>query len=158
MPSMQRTNKSLSTIRNCGREKGACGLRMTAKQYKQRANRGKSKYRNRKIELDGHVFDSKAEARYYKELLMRQNAKDILFFKLQPKYQLVAGFEKDGKKHRAIHYIADFEVHNNDGTIDVIDVKGFKTDVFRLKEKLFHKKFPHKLILVQWKNGRFVEI
>ncbi len=117
---------------------------MTAKQYRQRGKRSSSKYGNRKIELDGHVFDSKAEARYYKELLMRQKAKDILFFKLQPKYQVMSAFEKDGKTIRAIHYIADFEVHHKDG--------------FRIKEKLFHKKFPHKLTLVKWERGRFVEI
>lgn len=129
---------------------------MTAKQYRQRGKR--SKYRNKQVEVDDIMFDSMAEARYFKELQIRQKAKDILFFKLQPKYQLVAGFEKDGTKHRAIHYIADFEIHHLDGSIEVIDVKGYKTDVFRLKEKLFHKKFPHKLTLVKWERGRFVEI
>ncbi len=130
---------------------------MTAKQYRQRGKR--SKYRNKRVEVDDIMFDSMAEARYYKELQIRQKAKDILFFKLQPKYQLVAGFEKDGTKHRAIHYIADFEIHHKDGSIEVVDVKGAPlTQVFKIKEKLFHKKFPHKLTLVKWERGRFVEI
>lgn len=133
-------------------------MRMTAKQYRQRGKRTRSKYGNRKIELDGHVFDSKVEARYYKELQLRQKAKDILFFKLQPRYQVMPAFEKDGKTIRAIHYIADFEIHHNDGSIEVVDVKGHITQVFRIKEKLFHKKFPHKLTLVKWERGRFVEI
>lgn len=133
-------------------------MRMSAKQYRRMGKRTGSKYKNRKVEINGIVFDSIAEGRYYKELLSRQKAKDILFFNIQPKYQIMPAFEKDGKKYQAMHYIADFEVHNNDGTIDVIDVKGFKTDVFRLKERLFHSIYPHKLKLVQWKSGRFVEI
>lgn len=134
-------------------------MRMTAKQYRKRGKR-KSKYGNKKVEIDGHVFDSRAEARYYKELQLRERAKDILFFKLQPRFQVMPAFEKDGNKHRAIHYIADFEIHHCDGSIEVVDVKSVATitQVFRIKEKLFHKKFPHKLTLVQWERGRFVEI
>lgn len=131
--------------------------RMTAKQFKSLGRR-KSKYHNKKIELDGHKFDSKAEARYYNHLKMLEKAGEILFFRLQPRYRLQDSFEKDGKTHRAIDYIADFEVHHKDGSIEVVDVKGHKTDVFRMKEKMFNKKYPHKLTLVQWKNGRFVEV
>lgn len=130
--------------------------RMTAKQFKSLGRR-KSKYHNKKIELDGHIFDSKAEARYYNHLKMLEKAGEILFFRLQPSYRLQDSFKKNGKTYRSINYIADFEVHHKDGTIEVIDVKGYKTDVFRLKEKLFNKKYPHKLTLVHWKNGRFVE-
>jgi len=130
--------------------------RMSAKQY--RNMRGRSKYGNRKVKIDDHVFDSVAEGRYYAELKLRQQAGEILFFNLQPRYRLQHSFEKDGKKHRAIDYVADFEIHHKDGSIEVVDVKGMKTDVFRMKEKMFHKKYPHKLTLVQWKSGRFVEI
>lgn len=133
-------------------------MRMTAKQYRN-LNRGrKSKYGNKKVTLDGHKFDSKAEARYYQQLKLRRRAGDILFYELQPRYRLQHPFEKDGVKHRAIDYVADFEIHHIDGSIEVVDVKGVKTDVFRMKEKMFHKKYPHKLTLVQWKSGRFVEI
>jgi len=131
-------------------------MRMTAKQYRKRGRR--SKYGNKKVQLDGHVFDSKAEARYYSELKMREKAGEVLFFRLQPRYRLLDSFEKDGKKHRAIDYIADFEIHHKDGSIEVVDVKGTQTQVFKIKEKLFNKKFPHKLTLVKWQNGRFVEI
>lgn len=135
-------------------------MRMTAKQYRQRGKRGRSKYGNKKVELEGHIFDSKSEARYFKELQLRQKVGDISFFRLQPKYQVMPGFEKGGKKHQAIHYIADFEIHHLDGSIEVVDVKseGTITQVFRIKEKLFHRKFPHKLTLVKWDKGRFVEI
>lgn len=133
-------------------------MRMTARQYRQKNKRARSKYRNRKVEIDGITFDSKAEARYYKELQLRERAKDIQFFRLQPRYLVHDKFEKDGKKHQAIFYIADFEIHHNDGSIEVVDVKGMITEVFRIKEKLFNKKFPHKLTLVKWERGRFVEV
>src|SRR5690625_5059460 len=131
--------------------------RMTAKQYRN-MGRQRSKYRNKKVQLDGHTFDSKAEARYYQQLKLMERAGEILFFRLQPRYRLLDGFEKHGKKHRPVDYVADFEIHHKDGSIEVVDVKGMKTDVFRMKEKMFHKKYPHKLTLVQWKSGRFVEI
>lgn len=124
--------------------------RMTMQQYRQAIakQRSKSKYGNKKVELDGHVFDSKAEAKYYQQLKWLQAHGDILFFRLQPRYILQEAFEKDGKKHRRIDYVADFEVHHKDGTIEVVDVKGFATDVFKIKEKLFHARYPHKLSVV----------
>lgn len=133
--------------------------RMTAKEYRNLKSRPKqNKYSNQKVKIDGHTFDSKAEARYYNQLKLRQRAGDIEFFCLQPKFQLMAGFEKDGKRHRAIHYIADFEIHHTDGSIEIVDVKGAITAVFRLKEKMFHNKFPHKLTLVKWEKRGFVEV
>lgn len=131
---------------------------MTAKQYRNMKQPKQNKYHNKHAVVDGHSFDSRAEARYYNQLKLRKRAGDIQFFRLQPKYQLMAGFEKDGVKHRAIHYIADFEIHHKDGSIEVVDVKGTLTQVFRLKEKMFHKRFPHKLTLVKWERGGFVEI
>ena len=133
--------------------------RMSAKQYRKLGKRRKrSKYGNRKVEIDGLTFDSKAEALYYSELKLRQRAGEIQSFKLQPRYRLLDGFEKHGKKHRPIDYVADFEVHHKDGSIEVVDIKGYKTDVFRIKEKMFNKKYPHKLTILKLKRGEFVEV
>lgn len=133
--------------------------RMTAKQYrKMKRRRRRSKYGNKKTELDGLTFDSKAEALYYSELKIRHRTGDILFFRVQPRYRLLDSFEKDGKKHRPIDYIADFEIHRVDGSIEVVDVKGAITQVFRIKQKMFEKKYPHKLTLVKLERGRFVEV
>lgn len=129
---------------------------MTAKQYRNSAKR--SKYGNKKVTIDGHTFDSKAEARYYQELKLLERAGEVLFFRLQPRYRLLDSFEKDDKKHIAIDYIADFEIHHKDGSIEVVDVKGVQTQVFKIKEKMFNKKYPHKLSVVQYKGGRFVEV
>lgn len=94
-----------------------------------------SKYKNNKTEVDGYVFASNLEAEYYSQLKLRLKAKDILSFRVQPKYILQEAFKKYEKTFRKIEYIADFEIKHNDGSIEVIDVKGYKTDVFRIKRK-----------------------
>src|SRR5699024_12226988 len=104
-------------------------MRMTAKQYRN-LNRGKkSKYGNKKVTLDGQTIDSRAEVRYYQQLKLLQQANEIMFFKTQPRYRLQHSFEKHGKKHRPIDYVADFEIHHNDGSIEVVDVKGTQTQI-----------------------------
>lgn len=120
----------------------------------------KNKYNSKKIELDGHTFDSKAEARYYEELKLQQEQKKILFFRLQPRYELQESFKKSGKTHRKIEYVADFEIHHKDGSIETIDVKGFETTDFAIKRKLFEKKFPHKLTLLAFSqiDGGWIEL
>lgn len=127
--------------------------RMSVREYKQIQRKRQTKYNNRKTEVDGIVFDSALEARYYSELKLRAQTGDILFFRVQPRYLLQEGFEKEGIKHRKIEYVADFEVHHTDGSIEVIDTKGVLTDVFRIKEKMFHKKYPHKLTVLQYENS-----
>ena len=109
-----------------------------------------TKYHSKKVELDGHVFDSKIESRYYEQLKWLEINKQILFFRLQPRYLLQEAFKKDGKHFRKIEYIADFEIHHLDGSIETVDVKGMETAAFKIKKKLFEKKYPHKLSLVTY--------
>ncbi|WP_046721480.1 DUF1064 domain-containing protein [Heyndrickxia coagulans] len=132
--------------------------RMTAKEYRQLTK--KTKYGSKKVEIDGHVFDSKIEARYYEQLKWLQANDQILFFRLQPRYLLQEAFQKNGKTFRKIEYVADFEVHHLDGSIEVIDVKGMETEAFKIKKKLFEHKYPHKLSLVTYskKWGGWIEL
>lgn len=108
----------------------------------------KRKYNNNFVELDGYIFASQLEADYYAELVFRQKANEISSFVIQPRYLLQKAFEKDGKKYKKIEYVADFEIKHLDDSIEVIDTKGVKTDVFRIKEKMFHKIYPYKLTIV----------
>jgi hypothetical protein len=119
-----------------------------------------SKYRNKKTEIDGVVFDSKIEARYYELLKEREEQGEILFFRLQPRYLLQEAFKKDGRSFRKIDYVADFEVHHLDGSIETVDIKGFITTDFAIKRKLFEKKYPHKLSLVTFvkKHGGWITL
>lgn len=101
----------------------------------------RSKYGNKKTVVDGITFDSKAEAKYYNQLKWLKQAKQIKDFKLQPRYILQEAFEKNGKKYKKIEYVADFEVHKLDGSIEIIDIKGHETKEFLLKRKLFERKY-----------------
>ena len=100
-----------------------------------------NKYRNKKVQVDMYVFDSIAESRRYKELKLLEKAGEIQDLELQPHFLLQESFKKNGKTYRKIEYIADFKYTENGKTI-VEDVKGIQTDVFKLKHKLFEKKYP----------------
>ncbi|AYC30019.1 DUF1064 domain-containing protein [Paenisporosarcina cavernae] len=119
-----------------------------------------SKYNNRKVVVDDITFDSAAEAKYYEELKMRQKEEKILFFRLQPRYEIQPKFEKGSKKFKAITYVADFEIHHLDGSIEVVDIKGMETTDFKIKKKMFEYKFPHRLTLLTYSqiDGGFIEL
>lgn len=119
-----------------------------------------TKYNSKKVELDGYTFDSQIEARYYQRLKWLQEHKEILFFRLQPRYLLQEAFKKNARTYRKIEYIADFEIHHLDGTIEVVDVKGMETEAFKIKKKLFEKRYPHKLTLITYvkKYGGWIEL
>lgn len=102
----------------------------------------KSKYNNEKTVVDQFEFDSKKEAEYYSNLKLLKMAGEIKEIKLQQKYILQPGFEKNGHKFKPITYIADFVVTNKDDSVDVIDIKGVETQVFRIKRKLFEYVYP----------------
>ncbi len=100
-----------------------------------------SKYYNRKTTIDGITFDSKKEALRYQELKFLEIAEEIKELTLQPKFLLQEGFKHNGKTYRKIEYIADFSyVRAEDDILVIEDVKGVKTDVFKIKEKLLIKK------------------
>lgn len=114
----------------------------------------KPKYNNRKVVIDGHKFDSKLEAQYYMFLKYKKEQGKIKDFSSQPRYTLQETFKRDGKTYGSITYIADFEVLHNDGSTQVIDVKGMMTDVFKIKAKLFTKLYG-KLYLVKSSKAGF---
>jgi hypothetical protein len=93
------------------------------------------------------LFDSQAEYRFYNSTLLPLiNVKKIVDLKFHINYELQPKFEKNGKKYRAITYEADFVCTFDDGHVEIIDVKGFSTDIFKLKQRLFEYKFPDKTI------------
>lgn len=103
-----------------------------------------SKYKNIKVKVDGIEFDSKKEANRYKELKILMRAGEIRSLRLQPRYEVQPAFKDGyGRRHRPITYVADFEYYDLKARKTVVeDVKGFKTDVYKLKKKLFLKKYP----------------
>ncbi len=92
-----------------------------------------NKYRNRKTEIDGIVFDSKREAQRYAELQILQRAGKIRDLSMQVEFELIP--KQDGE--RACKYKADFVYHMADtGKMVVEDVKGKRTREYIIKRKL----------------------
>lgn len=93
-----------------------------------------SKYGNKKIEVDGIVFDSKKEAKRYGELRLLLKAGKIGLLRRQVEYKL----EVNGEK--VASYVADYVYFDlSTGQEVVEDVKSTETRklrVYRLKKKL----------------------
>lgn len=101
-----------------------------------------NKYNASKTVVDGIKFDSRAEARRYRELKLLQRAGEIKDLELQPSFLLIEKFKCKGKSYRDTRYVADFAYIEVKTGLQVIeDVKGVETEVFRLKKKLFLKRY-----------------
>lgn len=114
-------------------------LRMTPEQYAARRGRVvrgvalpgeqvESKYKNIRV----GQYASKKEAAYAETLAMAARAGAITGLVEQPKFLLIP--PQPGM--RPTHYTADFSYLDIDGVRHVVDAKGFKTEVYRLKKKL----------------------
>ena len=100
-----------------------------------------SKYKNIKVTrklLNGDLvtFDSKKEAKRFDELLLLAKQGIIKNLTLQPEFEIIPTVRWNKKTLCKIKYIADFKYEQNENII-VEDVKGFKTDVYQLKKRLF---------------------
>jgi hypothetical protein len=98
------------------------------------------------------IFDSELERNYYIYLLGLMAEGKVVSIELQPKYILQNSYiRNDGKKIRAVKYIADFKVSYSDGSVLVVDTKGKADSTALLKKKLLEYRHPDiKLIWVCW--------
>jgi len=106
-------------------------MRLTEEQLR-KLNQSQRKYHNVFTIVDGIQFDSKAEARRYQELKLREQCGSIMGFNRQPSFLLPGG----------IRYRPDFIVCDLAGQIWVEDVKGLETQAFKLKQKLWRETYP----------------
>lgn len=107
------------------------------------------KYKNVLQTIDGICFHSKKEAGYYQQLKLEKRAKLIKGFERQVAFDLYAwgplcflNGELQNNAHKVCVHIVDFLVELKDGTKEVREVKGFATDVWDLKRKLFEANYP----------------
>lgn len=109
------------------------------------------KYKNKKVTVDGILFDSQAEASRYLYLKSLLRSGKITELELQKKYEVIpAQYKiykrygrggkqlKDGKVclERSVAYIADFVYKDSAGNVVVEDVKGKRTKDYIIKRKL----------------------
>ncbi len=109
-------------------------------------NKKMNKYGNIRSVYKGRVFHSKREAEFARTLDMMRRATDpeqrVREIEYQPKYPLVV----NGKK--ICTYIGDFNVTYESGKRTLFDVKGFKTDIYKMKKKLVEALYPVEIVEV----------
>lgn len=111
------------------------------------------KYNNKKVQVDNYVFDSALEAKRYRQLVLLQRAKEISDLQLQVPFLLQESFRKNNKTYRKIEYIADFVYYDNKLNKTIVeDTKGVKTDVFKIKQKLFENRYKDLMLKIVTKD------
>ena len=102
----------------------------------------RSKYHACKTVVDGIAFDSKKEAKRYAELKLLERGGAIKDLRRQVRFELIPAFDVAGKHYRPTSYVADFVYTDcKTGNEVVEDCKGFRTDVYKIKAKLFAHRF-----------------
>jgi len=92
----------------------------------------KHKFRAKQTLSNGIKFQSKKEARYYERLNLLQKAGEIIFFLRQVPFDIAGG----------VKYRADFMEFRSDGTVHIVDVKGFKTPEYIARKKMVEALYP----------------
>lgn len=100
-----------------------------------------NKYKNKKVQYDEMTFDSKKEYSYYLKYKLMEQAGEIHDLKMQVPFTLIETFKLQNKTYRKTIYKADFTFIDKQGKYHVIDVKGIRTDVYKLKKKLMAWKY-----------------
>lgn len=96
----------------------------------------RSKYGSIMEECQGIKFQSKREAKYFRELQARVFAGEVSYFLRQVPFELVGG----------VKYRIDFMEVWVDGSIHWVDVKGFRTQTYKMKRRMVEASYPIKII------------
>lgn len=97
------------------------------------------KFHAKPTESDGIKFASKAEARYYEHLKLRQRAGEVVFFLRQVPIHLPG----------EVRYVMDFLVFETTGDVRMVDVKGMETEMFKAKKRMVEAMYPIKIEVVK---------
>ncbi len=95
-----------------------------------------SKFGAKRARYGNYVYHSRKEARYAADLDLRVKAGELRSWRRQVSFPLCV----NGKK--VCSYIVDFIETAADGTETAVEVKGFATETWRLKFKLFEILYP----------------
>jgi hypothetical protein len=103
--------------------------KISSQEYKRFFSKN-NKFNAKTTKYDGTNYHSKLEASYAMKLDWQLKGKLIKSWSGQHKIELYV----NGMK--ICNYYMDFRVVNNDGSIEYHEVKGYETDVWKLKWKL----------------------
>lgn len=90
------------------------------------------KFRAKPCEYENIKFASKKEAKRYLELKALQRLGEVIFFLRQTPFHLTGG----------VKYVCDYLVFWQDGYVTIEDVKGMRTDMYKLKKKQVETLYP----------------
>lgn len=114
---------------------------ITLDEYR-RLQKAAPKFSNTRPQVDGYMFDSKAEAERYVELKLMEAAGTIRELRVHPSFELQPAFTARGGRVRAIAHEVDFAYVEGRSLLVVEDVKGAETAEWRIKHKLFCFRYP----------------
>lgn len=112
-----------------------------------------NKYGAKKSTYNGYNYDSKFESQIAQDLDLRLKAGDIAGVEKQVKIDLRA------YGAHITNYFIDFLVTHNDGHLEYIEVKGYETDVWKMKWKMLEAKLAEEdktaeMTLIKQRGGK----
>lgn len=96
------------------------------------------KFNATRTDIDGITFASKKEAAYYQQLMLAERSGELLFHLRQVPLFLRGG----------VRYVVDFVEFWRSGEVRFVDVKGFKTPMYKAKKKIAEATYPIKILEV----------
>ena len=113
-----------------------------------------NKYHNKTvISIEGEKFDSKYEYQEWCRLKLLEKGKIISNLKRQVPFELIPSINTRQGVLRKISYIADFVYKEGDQWY-ALDSKGFSTDVWNIKKRLFILSYGDVYKLIERKKGK----
>jgi hypothetical protein len=103
----------------------------------------------KKCEYNGKKYDSKFEANYAQNLETLKKAGKIDSFDTHHRIELIVN------GYRVGDYYIDFVVYWKDGTIEYVETKGFPSDAWKFKWKVFtalYQDKPNTKIALVWQG------
>lgn len=113
------------------------------------------KYHNVTILTREGKFDSKYEYEVWCQLKLMEKAGKIRQLERQYPFEIIPQLKTSAGTLRAIKYIADFVYTDSEtGDYFAIDTKGFETETYKLKKRLFILNYPNWTFIERKRNKK----
>ena len=97
----------------------------------------------------GNLYGSLAEATYAASLDLRVKVGDLIGWARQIRYPLIVNGQ------RICWFVVDFRLQHQDKSMELVEIKGWEREAYKLKIKLFRALYPNdKLTVIPAKTVR----
>lgn len=110
--------------------------------------RAPTKYRAKSCIYNGRIYHSRREADYARALDLMKRATTLPDSERPTEIKPQAKVSLDVNGCHVANYYCDFKVTFADGHVEWHEVKGFETETWRLKRKLFEALYPEEILVV----------